>query len=310
MNYNELINLIYNAEKPDFRKISNISLAFSKIIKNDIINSSKKKDFFKSVESVAKVHVNLKQRMDLTKESLTGFIKIYEKDIALNSPLVCGLGATHVLETSLTLHHIWGIPYIPGSSLKGVCRKVAFWKLVEEKNLQNENDINELQKKFYGDLAYNDTKILTYQLLFGAQDFKGILTFLDVYPDTSTNDGKIFRLDIMNPHYSSYYSDDSGETPPGDWENPIPIFFLTVKEGVKFRFVVLFDNYRWKKIKENGLYITNEEGKKEKVNIPSNEIEQLTKDNKFLEGILKQALETYGLGSKTRLGYGSFRVQN
>ncbi len=268
-----------------------------------------------------------KNTTDTIKDNFLGFQSIYTNSIVTETPLICGLGATHVLETSLTLHHIWGVPYIPGSSLKGVCRQVAFWKLVEEEKIE-EGKLEDFQKKFYGDLTIDDKKTLNYQLLFGAQDFKGLLLFLDAYPECE-NDQKIFKLDIMNPHYSSYYGDDSGKTPPADWENPIPIFFLTVNEGVKFRFVVLFDKWRWEKIKNGGIYITkdkkkylivnkeNTENKKDiendnekiiKVNLPVEQFENILENEGFFNNILKQALSFYGVGSKTRLGYGSFKV--
>lgn len=37
-----------------------------------------------------------------------------------NWRLIIGLGGMHPQETSMTLHHIYGIPYIPGSAVKGV----------------------------------------------------------------------------------------------------------------------------------------------------------------------------------------------
>lgn len=217
---------------------------------------------------------------------------IYNKSLPTFSTLICGLGSTSVLETSITLHHIWGVPYIPGSSLKGVCRTVAFWKLVESKKIKEEK-WNDFQNQFYGNLNLEDNEMLVYQLLFGAQDFRGLLLFLDVYPNL-LNDKTPFRLDIMNPHYQDYYGNDSGKT-PGDWENPVPIYFLTVKEGVSFQFTILFDDYRWEKVKE-------------KWDKAKNKVEEIVNNNKFFEEILKEALSFYGLGSKTRLGYGSFKV--
>ena len=268
-----------------------------------------------------------KNTTNTIKDNFLGFQIIYTNSIVTDTPLVCGLGATHVLETSLTLHHIWGVPYIPGSSLKGVCRQVAFWNLVDGKNF-SENELENFQKKFYGELAIDNEDMLVYQLLFGAQDFKGLLLFLDAYPECENNQ-KIFILDVMNPHYSSYYGDKDGKIPPADWENPTPIFFLTVKEGVKFRFVVLFDKWRWEKIKNDGIYITkdkkkylivnkeNTENKKDiendnekilKVNLPVKQFENILENEGFFNNILKQALSFYGVGSKTRLGYGSFKV--
>lgn len=237
--------------------------------------------------------------------------EIYNNYISVRYPLICGLGATHVLETSLTLHHIWGVPYIPGSSFKGVCRQVAFWKLAESRNITKEEELQNLQNKFYGNLI-DDKEILSYQLLFGAKDFKGLLLFLDVYPDFSDEKSKKpFKLDIMNPHYSKYYGDDSGKTVPGDWDNPVPIYFLTVKPGVKFKFVILFDNYRWERVEKYGLEITKD-NKKVRIDVPEKAKEKISTlkngSNKFFEDILEEALSNYGLGSKTRLGYGSFEV--
>jgi len=297
-NWSQFINSLYTNNGINFQKVENNTLAINKFIKTDFFEKrNSKKDILSAFEEYSHVNCSfIKKSIELIKNSLANHLIVCDKSLIADTPLICGLGAAHVLETALTLHHIWGVPYIPGSSLKGVCRQVAFWELVEGKSIP-ENELENFQKKFYGELAIDNEEILVYQLLFGAQDFKGLLLFLDAYPEC--NNEKIFKLDIMNPHYSKYYGDSTGETPPGDWENPTPIFFLTVKEGVKFRFVVLFDNWRWEKIK---------------VNITTNVADKIDmiakgKENKKLfELILKQALSYYGVGSKTRLGYGSFKV--
>ena len=220
-----------------------------------------------------------------------GYKCIFDKSFTTLSRLIVGLGAEHPLETSITLHHIFGIPYIPGSALKGVCRMVAFWKLAQENNLaENEEELKIFQKKFYGELFKDDQDILKYQLLFGAQNFKGLLLFLDAYPEIS-GDGKLFDLDVMNVHYPKYYS---GNEPPADWQNPNPIFFLTVKEGIIFNFYVLFDEYRFKRLKKD---------KSELVSV----IENLNIENE-IKNLLKQALQNFGIGAKTSLGYGIFQI--
>ena len=43
-------------------------------------------------------------------------------ELKLNWRLIVGLGNESVYETGMTFHPIYGIPYIPGSSLKGVLR--------------------------------------------------------------------------------------------------------------------------------------------------------------------------------------------
>jgi len=337
---------IFNTTFEEFEnnnRTGRVGRSFDKDMNEECIGGVSKKPFLKKIIEKYEVKKDYLNNITIIKDSLTKsdnsklnekdnhyYSIVYDNSLSTDTPLVCGLGATHVLETSLTLHHIWGVPYIPGSSLKGVCRHVVFWKLVEGKSIP-ENELENFQKKFYGELAIDNEDMLVYQLLFGAQDFKGLLLFLDAYPEFNNNNkskndnesNNIFKLDIMNPHYSKYYGDSTGQTPPGDWENPTPIFFLTVKEGVKFRFVVLFDNWRWEKIEKEGILIvrgkekylitnnvtenSNEEEKIKKVKLPVEKVKE-KKNGSFFNEILKDALSFYGVGSKTRLGYGSFEV--
>ncbi|MCD6489196.1 MAG: type III-B CRISPR module RAMP protein Cmr6 [Thermodesulfobacterium sp.] len=218
-----------------------------------------------------------------------GYKCIFNKCFTTFSRLIVGLGAEHPLETSITLHHIFGIPYIPGSALKGVCRVVAFWSLAKEIGVtEDEAELKSFQEKFYGELAKDEPEILKYQLLFGAKNFKGLFLFLDAYPEIP-KDGKLFDLDVMNVHYKNYYS---GNEPPADWQNPNPIFFLTVRKDIPFNFYVFFDQYRFEKLK------------KEKSELADKlEIENIVSE---IEKLLKQALQEFGIGAKTSLGYGIF----
>src|SRR5712692_11262510 len=43
-------------------------------------------------------------------------------EASLDWRMVIGLGGETVLETDITLHHLYGIPFIPGSALKGLTR--------------------------------------------------------------------------------------------------------------------------------------------------------------------------------------------
>ncbi len=138
-------------------------------------------------------------------------IKLYCVDATVDWRLIVGLGSDHVQETNMTLHHIYGIPYIPGTAVKGVLRH---WWLQED----FENDENRAQC---------DERFVA---LFGSQKQRGNVQFLDAYPGAVR-----FAKDIMNPHYPGYYS---GSKPPTDDQNPVPISFLTV-ERTSFRFVFL-----------------------------------------------------------------------
>ena len=100
---------------------------------------------------------------------------------------------------------------------------------------------------------------------------------MDTYPVDWENasDGKLFRVDIMNPHYGPYYRNPSKENPPADWYEPKPISYLTVNTDVKYRFVLAS--------KDSGL------------------LETASKWLKF-------ALENIGVGAKGNQGYGVFEV--
>ncbi|OQA96562.1 MAG: hypothetical protein BWY23_01935 [Spirochaetes bacterium ADurb.Bin218] len=287
----------------------NLSLAVSKYIpvvfsekmdngpENNKYEIIDKKIFLESLS-------NLSYKKNKTIESIThleGFENVLSEEFSSSSRLICGLGSGSVLETSITLDHTRGVPYIPGSSLKGICRSVAYARLVQDKKISFDK-LEEFEEKFYGELDVDDKDILTWQLLFGAQNFKSLLLFIDAYP---VKDGQL-ELDIMNNHYAEYYQDKKA---PGDWENPVPIFFLTVKENTAFKFNVFFDNWRWEKIKNEGLKI--KKGKEEiLLNIDHKAVEGKVKKENFIKEIIKEALENYGVGSKRNVGYGMFKIQN
>ena len=294
-NYSILMNYCYKQFTVNFKNCENINLAFLKLLKKEIVEQTKiKSKWLESFVKFARFNKNLYQQFIgrifiMLKELEKQNYKVFFYPFTSRSRLIIGLGSIHSLETSITLHHIFGIPYIPGSALKGVCRMVAFWKLAQENNLaENEEELKIFQKKFYGELFKDDQDILKYQLLFGAQNFKGLLLFLDAYPEIS-EDGKLFDLDVMNVHYPKYYS---GSEPPADWQNPNPIFFLTVKEGIVFNFYVLFDEFRFNRLKKDKSELTSV-------------LENLNIENE-VKSLLKQALQNFGIGAKTSLGYGIF----
>ena len=114
-----------------------------------------------------------------------------------------GLGHENVYETAITLHHIYGIPYIPASSLKGVVRS---WIITTafEKNEVNQIDLAKAEQRALQDKTFCD--------IFGCDDKsyyqearKGQVLFFDAFP---LNPPQI-KVDVMNPHYGPYYNDSS-----------------------------------------------------------------------------------------------------
>ncbi|GIX42798.1 MAG: type III-B CRISPR module RAMP protein Cmr6 [Leptospiraceae bacterium] len=251
------------------------------------INREIKKYKFKK-ELIENISKRIEQRLNILKNNY----QVNEFTAEIQNRMVIGLGSSHSQETSMTLHHIYGIPYIPGSAIKGVTRHWFilnhyyntfsninsinnFEKILENLNLNNDIEIQ--VKKFFkekdnidiniSNIEKNKNIIQEYQSIFGTQNQKGKIIFLDAFPVDNIN----LKLDIMNVHYPDYYSKKEA---PTDFQNPIPIYFLTL-EKTKFKFFLLA------KEKENDLL-------------------QKTKN------YLLESLKEYGIGAKTSLGYGLF----
>lgn len=124
---------------------------------------------------------------------------------------VSGLGSGHPYETGFVWHRTLGVPYLPGSSVKGLIRAWA----------EQWTD------------TWNE-----FEHLFGNMDKTGTLIVFDAIPVVAPT----LKVDIMNPHYGDYYSKkrDTNQNliPPADYLSPKPVFFLTVAEKTKFAFAL------------------------------------------------------------------------
>ncbi|NMB41346.1 MAG: type III-B CRISPR module RAMP protein Cmr6 [Firmicutes bacterium] len=141
------------------------------------------------------------ERLSLLINNLGGKFEIYE----LKERFVTGTGLNHPVEVGFLWNHVLGVPYIAGSSIKGLARDWAEnWLEIDD------DDINRI---------------------FGSNDQMGSVIFFDALPYGKIN----LAVDIMTPHYGSYYAEGGC---PGDWSNPTPIPFLTVDEQQRFIFFV------------------------------------------------------------------------
>jgi CRISPR-associated protein Cmr6 len=198
--------------------VINPSLLFGRFIPHSDEEKENKDKYLhlviKEVEKIKKGidYLSTRQKRFIEEFSKIGF-EIESFTASLSWRMVIGLGGVHPQETSMTLHHIYGIPYIPGSAIKGVTRHWVIWKEFEGEEEKAEEKEN-------------------FKKVFGTQEMAGKVIFMDAYP---LNEVKL-KLDVMTPHYPDYYS--SGK-PPADWQNPKPINFLTVDKGTKFRFFLL-----------------------------------------------------------------------
>jgi len=159
---------------------------------------------------------------------------------------VTGIGNEHPVENGFSWHPTLATPYLPGSSLKGLLR--SWYDFV---NLEDTQEI-------FG----NDSLGNTGQV--------GKVIFFDAIPRKPIK----LKPDVMTPHYSEYYSQNS--IPPGDWQQPVPIPFLTVDENQAFVFAIA---------------------------------PRRKEDSKYLDQVyekLIQVLSYLGAGAKTAVGYGRF----
>lgn len=122
--------------------------------------------------------------------------------------------ATAVENASVCLHPVYGFPYLPGTGLKGLARAWA--------ELQGLNDSDEFRR------------------IFGTQGGTGSVLFLEAWPASISDDPNrpTVEVDIVNNHHHEYYTEQGDNAPPGDWESPIPVYFLAVAPNVEFRFAV------------------------------------------------------------------------
>ena len=126
--------------------------------------------------------------------------------------LVVGLGADSVLENAITLHRTYGVPYIPGSALKGLAAHYAH------------NRLDDPAWKKRGK---------AHIILFGDTTSAGYVTFFDaLYVPGSTPNEKPLALDVVTVHHPDYYQ--SKDSPPADWDSPNPVPFVSVRGGVQF----------------------------------------------------------------------------
>ncbi len=134
------------------------------------------------------------------------------------APFTTGLGNEHPLENGFAFLWPYGLPYLPGSGVKGVLRQAA----------------RELAEGDWGDTRSWTKEAIT--VLFGSEDSndarRGALTFWDLIPQIRGNE---LAVEVMTPHQSHYYRDKAA---PHDSGQPVPIYFLTVPPGSGFEFHV------------------------------------------------------------------------
>jgi len=202
------------------------------------------------------------------------------------APFATGLGNEHPTENGFAFLWPYGLPYLPGSGVKGVLRAAARelgWPDYERIALFGSDPPGNSHGNSHGD----DGRGLR----------RGALSFWDVLPRL---EGDKLMVDVMTPHQTHYYQPKdeprdmrdrqdwlkktAGSTNPHDSGGPNPIYFLTVPPGSRFVFHVACDPARLP---------------------PALQAEGRWRAR--LAAAFEHAFEWLGFGAKTAVGYGAMR---
>lgn len=132
--------------------------------------------------------------------------------------VIIGIGQKGPAECGITLHHTWGVPVLPGSSLKGIAALGADrWLAGPEWRRRN----NHAEARKDNPNAYD--------ALFGDVEEQGAVIFHDAWfkPEAGKQQQNGIHHDVVTVHHPDYYQ-ERGQDGPSDTDSPIPIPFLSV----------------------------------------------------------------------------------
>lgn len=134
-------------------------------------------------------------------------------EIRAIGPVAVGLGNASPLEVGLTLHHTYGVPYLPGTALKGLALRAAHRTGVSDHD----------RRVIFGDDS-------------DSAPSAGYPTFWDAWlvPDRARFP---LQKDVITVHHGDYYS-GHGKVAPTDFDDPNPVSFLSVRPGTWFTLAV------------------------------------------------------------------------
>ncbi|MBX6354101.1 MAG: type III-B CRISPR module RAMP protein Cmr6 [Thermoflavifilum sp.] len=144
------------------------------------------------------------------------------QEVYFSGPVAMGLGHASVLEIGFTFHPVYGVPYIPGSSLKGLTQHFTAEVL-------GARDPRFRQGEEF------------HRLLFGSApepSEQGAVIFFDalILPDDLARARDTLRVNVITPHQGKYYVDPEHHAPHG-MADPVPVYFLSLYD-VRFLFMV------------------------------------------------------------------------
>lgn len=245
---------------------------------NEAKEGESKKEHFQKVIASA----NNPQVTDLYKKSFERWKNNLPKSINKSGSLettgrmVVGLGKASVLEIGIHLHHHLGFPYIPGSSLKGICAHYCS-KVWGTKDTSFKSTMTKDEK----------ASGPHHQFLFGDTTVAGSISFEDAWwvpTPVAQKSQSPFHMDIITPHHKDWQ--DEGKAAPTDYDSPTPVSFLSFSG--KFHFCITWQG---------------QDGQN------AAEINEINNWMSLAWNLLTEALTEHGVGGKNSSGYGRFDLE-
>lgn len=203
--------------------------------------------------------------------------------------LIMGVGNAHSLGTKgeivmgFSFDYVTGLPYLPGSSLKGILKdKFQYGEYILDL-LKNINGLkvdlptDEIEKEFY---ISNVVKAII-QDMFGDEYAPGKDIFMDSYVQLHDNSKEMLKMDYLAPHKQDKDAKSLFEV------NILTMLRVAPKTKIKLNFILRQSNITVK-TKEGNVILSDYAFS------PEHKLE-----------LFKQILTDFGIGAKTNVGYGN-----
>jgi len=259
------------------------------------------------------VPASLSRAWHVRQQALAKALDAYHVPLRTTAPLVTGTGIEHPTENGFAFLTPYGLPYLAGSSIKGVLRHAAeelalgpvatssgwdmlkVWRLFGFEAPTNTIPADAVDRDVAQALAAADPELIermaralkleergaafliklltSNEKWFEQLQWRGALQFWDALLEPPATG---LCVEVLTPHHKFYYEKAQ---PPADSESPVPIPFLAMPAGSSFDVVANCAPGRW----------------------PA----ALPPWRPLLDAALDHAIQHLGLGAKTATGYGA-----
>ncbi|GIX28419.1 MAG: hypothetical protein KatS3mg123_2300 [Burkholderiales bacterium] len=266
-----------------------------------------------AIKKLSQADKALMQAFAKRQEALGEQAEVFSLKAETTAPFTTGLGNEHPLENGFAFLWPYGLPYLPGSGVKGVARRAA--QELASGLWEDDRDWKGLDQPCY-EIEVGSGKdkrrieLSVLDVLFGREPpqgdsdaVRGALSFWDVIPQIA---GDSLMVEVMTPHQSHYYQQkrerrNGDSTTPHDSGQPTPIFFLTVPPGSQFTFHVVCDTAHLARLTRNP-----RDGAPDLLRIEDGK----PRWQVLLAAVFTHAFAWLGFGAKTAVGYGAMALKS